>query len=111
MSKCNISYSLLCQQCGIVRPKLMIHNLSLCNKGSKRRRKKLKQSLGLKVTEGKNLMSFQVCSFCAESCLKVAKESAFLNSMHSTKEKRGTTLADGDHCWNHCKCRHHHHHQ
>ena len=44
------------RQCGVTRPKKLTDALSLYNKGSKRRGKKLNQNLGLKLEEGKQPM-------------------------------------------------------
>ena len=51
----------------------MINNLSLYNKGLKRKGKKLKQSLALKVAEGKKLMSFEVYCFLCRKLFKSPK--------------------------------------
>ena len=51
----------------------MVDALSLCNKGSKRRGKKLKQNLGLKIEEGKKPMSFQVYSFLCKKMFESDK--------------------------------------
>ena len=56
----------------------MIDALSLHNKGSKRRGKKLKQNLGLKIEEGKQPMSFKVHSFLYKKLFEsISREHVF----------------------------------
>ena len=51
----------------------MIDNLSLHDKGSKRRGKNLKKSSGLKVAEGKKPMSFEVHRFLCRKLFESPK--------------------------------------
>ena len=54
------------RQCGIKRPDGITERISLYCKGSKRRGNKLKQELGLDLSEGKKPTSFEVFEFLSK---------------------------------------------
>ena len=54
------------RQCEIKRPDGITDRISLYCKGSKRRGKKLKQELGLDLSEGKKTTSFEVFEFLSK---------------------------------------------
>jgi len=58
--------SFLYRQCGCERPTEIKDGLALYCKGSKRKGRQLKQSLGLVISEGKKAMSREVYSFIAK---------------------------------------------
>ena len=58
--------SFLYHQCELERPTEIKYGLALFYKGSKRKGRQLKQSLGLEISEGKKAMSKEVYSFLAK---------------------------------------------
>ena len=66
--------SFLYRQCGIERPIEIKDGLALYCKGSKRKGRKLKQSLGLVISEGKKAMSREVYSFLAKKMFTSKKK-------------------------------------
>lgn len=66
--------SFLYRQCGLERPNDIKDGLSLYCKGSKRKGRQLKQSLGLAISEGKKVMSREVYSLLAKKMFTSKKK-------------------------------------
>ena len=68
------------RQCGIKRPDVITDRISLYCKGSKRRGKKLKQELGLDLSEHKKPTSFEVFEYLSKQLfVSKSNDSIFAN--------------------------------
>ena len=74
--------SFLYRQCGLERPNEIKDGLALYYKGSKRKGRQLKQSLGLVVSEGKKAMSREVYSLLGKK-VHIKKERTYICALVS----------------------------